>query len=164
MIADRTLGSVLPAPLPHDVVLRRAVEADVPVVLLLLAEDRIGAGRESTDLSPYLRAFAQIEADPGELLVVAERGHQVIGTLQVSLMPGLSRAGSLRAQIEGVRVAGPERGAGLGGAMIGWAVDHAREQGCSLVQLTSDKRREQAHRFYGRFGFESTHEGFKLTL
>lgn len=144
--------------------LRPALEADLPAILALLADDRIGAAREGSDLGPYLRAFRLIEADPGELIVVADRDGQVVGTIQVSLVPGLSRQGSLRAQIEGVRVATAERGTGLGAAMVSWAVAYAREQGCSLVQLTSDKRRTEAHRFYGRLGFEASHEGFKLRL
>lgn len=155
---------MLPVALADGVLLRSAVETDVPAVLALLAADRISASREGTALGPYLRAFRQIDGDPGEQLVVAERDGTLVGTLQVSLLPGLSRNGSLRAQIEAAHVAATERGAGLGGAMITWAVSYAREQGCSLVQLTSDKRRTAAHRFYGRLGFEATHEGFKLRL
>ncbi|MEU6700358.1 GNAT family N-acetyltransferase [Pseudonocardia sp. NPDC046786] len=146
-------------------VIRRAVEADVAAVAALLADDGIGAGRESADdLAPYLAAFATVDADPSELLVVAERDGAVVGTLQLSLLPGLSRRGALRAQIEGVRVAGTAQGAGLGETLLRWAVDEARRSGCALVQLTSDARRTEAHRFYQRLGFEASHLGYKLSL
>ncbi|MEV1292414.1 GNAT family N-acetyltransferase [Pseudonocardia sp. NPDC049635] len=146
-------------------VIRRAVEADVAAVAALLADDDIGAARESADdLAPYLAAFAAVDADPSELLVVAERDGAVVGTLQLSLLPGLSHRGGLRAQIEGVRVARAARGAGLGGTLLRWAVAEARDRGCALVQLTTDARRVDAHRFYERLGFEASHVGFKLPL
>lgn len=85
-------------------------------------------------------------------------------TLQLTFIPGLARRGALRAQVEAVRVAHEQRGRGLGGALLAWAVERARARGCTLVQLTSDKRRPEAHRFYGTLGFEATHEGFKLRL
>ena len=148
-----------------DVVIRRATEADLAAVVALLADDALGAGRESPeDLNPYRRAFDMIDADDHELLVVADRAGRIVGTLQLSLLPGLSRRGSLRAQIEGVRVASGERGNALGIRLMGWAIDRAREQDCRLVQLTSDKARPDAHRFYERLGFVATHEGFKLSL
>jgi GNAT superfamily N-acetyltransferase len=95
---------------------------------------------------------------------VAERHGEVVGTLQLSLLPGLSRRGALRAQIEGVRVARTARGLGLGPVLMGWAIEEARRRGCVLVQLTSDKARPDAHRFYDRLGFVATHEGYKLPL
>ncbi|GAA2807451.1 GNAT family N-acetyltransferase [Saccharopolyspora taberi] len=148
-----------------DVIIRRATGADVPAIVALLADDELGSTRESPDdLAPYEHAFAQIDADRGEHLVVAERDHQVIGTLQLSLLPGLSRRGALRAQIEGVRIAGSARGLGLGETLVRWAIDEARSLGCVLVQLTSDKTRGDAHRFYERLGFTASHEGFKLPL
>jgi GNAT superfamily N-acetyltransferase len=88
----------------------------------------------------------------------------VVGTLQLTLIPGMARRGALRAQIEAVRVRENLRGRGLGSALLAWAVDEARRRGCALVQLTSDKRRAEAHRLYGRLGFEASHEGFKLRL
>lgn len=145
--------------------IRRATEGDVPAIVALLADDGIGATRESPDdLAPYRRAFAAIEADPSELLAVAERDGEVIGTLQLSMLPGLSRKGALRAQIEGVRVSSSGRGLGFGETLMRWAIDEARRRGCVLVQLTSDKKRSDAHRFYDRLGFIATHEGYKLPL
>ncbi|MGB8994388.1 MAG: GNAT family N-acetyltransferase [Pseudonocardiaceae bacterium] len=148
-----------------DVVIRRATASDLAAIVALLVDDEIAVGRESPDdLTPYQRAFEVIEADKHELLVVAERNGEVIGTVQLSLLPGLSRRGAFRAQIEGVRVASSERGNALGVYLLEWAIDQARSWGCQLVQLTSDKRRVDAHRFYERIGFTATHEGFKLTL
>ncbi|MFD7655817.1 GNAT family N-acetyltransferase [Actinosynnema sp. NPDC059797] len=145
--------------------IRRATEADLPAVVALLADDVLGAHRESPgDLTPYRTAFAAIDADPSELLVVAVRGEEVVGTLQLSFLPGLSRGAALRAQVEGVRVARSARGGGLGERLVRWALDEARSRGCALVQLTSDKSRTDAHRFYEGLGFAATHEGYKLPL
>ena len=149
----------------NDLVIRRATAADVGPIVTMIADDQLGATRESTaDLTPYLAAFAQIDADPNQLLVVAERNDEVIGTLQLTIIPGLSRRGSTRGLIEAVRVAAPARGSGLGTTLIKWAVEESRARGCTLVQLTSDKTRTDAHRFYTNLGFENTHEGFKLKL
>ena len=161
----------LPCPLHvggEPVLLRRALRDDVAAIVRLLAEDQLGgqpdrAGTEA-ELAAYLTAFDAIDADPRELLVVAETGAGVIGTLQVSILLGLSRRGAARAQIEAVRVASGLRGRGLGRAMIGWAVAEARERGCAQVQLTSNKARGAAHRFYLRLGFANSHEAFKLRL
>jgi GNAT superfamily N-acetyltransferase len=151
----------------RPVTLRTAVRADVPAVVALLADDDLGRTRETPpdgDLSPYLRAFELLDADPGELLVVAVLDGEVVATLQLSVIPGLSRGGALRAQLEAVRVAGRRQGTGLGTALVGWAIDEARRRGCALVQLTSDKRRTDAHRFYERLGVRASHEGLKLDL
>ncbi len=150
-------------------ILREAVRADVPALVSLLAQDQLGAGRDgienAADLRAYEAAFEEIDRDPAHLLVVAETdAHPVVGTMQLSFLPGLARRGSRRAQIEAVRVAEAYRGQGLGSAMIGWALDEAVRRGCSLVQLTTDKKRADAHRFYERLGFVSTHEGMKLRL
>ncbi|MGW7683286.1 N-acetyltransferase family protein [Kribbella sp. NPDC054772] len=149
----------------NDVLIRRATAADVAVIVAMIADDQLGATRESVDdLTPYLAAFEQIDADPNQVLVVAERNQEVIGTLQLTIIPGLSRRGSTRGLIEAVRVAASARGAGLGSTLVQWAVDESRARGCTLVQLTSDKTRTEAHRFYTRLGFANTHEGFKLKL
>ncbi len=148
-----------------DVSFRRATAGDLSAIVALLADDDLGATRESPDdLGPYERTFAVIDADDSELLVVAERDGTVVGTLQLSFLPGLSRRGAVRAQIEGVRIARGARGLGLGETMMRWAVEKARARGCAVVQLTSDKSRPDAHRFYERLGFTATHDGFKLTL
>jgi GNAT superfamily N-acetyltransferase len=150
------------------VILRAARRADVPAIVALIAADQLGATRDGvrdeTDLGAYLTAFEAIDADPAHILAVAESGGQVVGTMQLSFLPGLARRGSLRAQIEAVRVAASNRGSGLGAAMMAWAIDEARRRGCALVQLTSDKSRTDAHRFYRRLGFVASHEGMKLAL
>ena len=148
-----------------EVAIRPAVEADLAAIVALLADDVLGAGRESPDdLTPYRAAFARIDADPHQLLVVAARGDTVVATLQLSIVPGLSRRGRTRSIIEAVRVHSGERGSGLGTTLIRWAVAESARHGCTLVQLTSDRTREDAHRFYERLGFTATHLGFKLEL
>jgi GNAT superfamily N-acetyltransferase len=147
---------------------RRARSADVPALVALIAADQLGAARDGVrdgaDLAAYTAAFEAIDADPAHILVVAESAGEVVGTMQLSFLPGLARRGALRAQIEAVRVAGSARGGGLGGAMMEWAIDEARRRGCALVQLTTDKSRTGAHRFYQRLGFVASHEGMKLAL
>nr|WP_221471838.1 GNAT family N-acetyltransferase [Amycolatopsis umgeniensis] len=129
----------------------------------MLADDQIGSTRDSTDdLTPYLEAFEEIDADPSHLLIVADDAGEAVGTLQLSIIPGLARKGALRGQIEAVRVRASHRGSGLGGDLMKWAIDESRRRGCALVQLTSDVKREDAHRFYERLGFEASHTGFKL--
>jgi GNAT superfamily N-acetyltransferase len=148
-----------------DTTLRRATAADLPAIVALLADDPLGARRESPDdLAPYRAAFARIDADPQQHLVVAERAGRVIGTLQLTVIPGLSRRGTTRSVIEAVRVHAEERGSGLGSELVGWAVAESRRLGVDLVQLTSDATRTDAHRFYRRLGFEASHVGFKLAL
>ncbi|MCB5276044.1 hypothetical protein BJG92_03599 [Arthrobacter sp. SO5] len=145
--------------------LRRATKGDLPQILQLLADDQLGSTRErADDPGLYEPAFEAIDSDPAHLLVVGELGGDVVATFQLSFIPGLSRKGSWRAQIEGVRVAEKLRGQEAGARMMQWAIQHARESGCSLVQLTTDKARPRAHRFYERLGFVSSHEGMKLTL
>ena len=152
------------ARLDSGVLLREATAADVPAVVALLADDPLGAGRESADLAPYRAAFAAVDADPAHLLVVAEDDGAVVGTLQLSFLPGLSRGGALRAQVEGVRVAAARRGTGLGAAMLRWVAGESRRRGAALVQLTTDTRRVDAHRFYERLGYVPSHVGMKLSL
>jgi GNAT superfamily N-acetyltransferase len=159
--------AVLTAGAEH-VVLRRAVPADVGAIISLIAADQLGATRDgvrdAADLAAYESAFLAVDADAAQLLVVAEADGRIVGTMQLTFIPGLARRGALRAQIEAVRVADGFRGNGLGSAMIGWAVDEARRRGCALVQLTTDKARADAHRFYRRLGFVASHEGLKLAL
>ncbi|MEU4143469.1 GNAT family N-acetyltransferase [Streptomyces parvulus] len=148
-----------------DLEIRRTTAADVPAVVAMLADDPLGAERESPDdLTPYLAALERLDADPNQHVVVAVRDGRVVGTLQLTIVPGLSRRGATRSIIEGVRIHADERGGGLGTQLIEWAVDESRRQGCHLVQLTSDKSRTDAHRFYERLGFSASHTGFKLQL
>jgi ADP-ribose pyrophosphatase YjhB (NUDIX family)/GNAT superfamily N-acetyltransferase len=148
-----------------SVALRRARAADVPAIVGLLADDPLGLTRETPgELAAYIGAFAAIDADPAQLLVVLEDAGEVVGTMQVSFIHGLSRGGALRAQIEAVRVAGSHRGQGLGRVLVTWAVEQARSRGCALVQLTTDKSRSDAHRFYEQLGFVASHEGMKLPV
>ncbi|MEU7014336.1 GNAT family N-acetyltransferase [Streptomyces sp. NPDC046385] len=148
-----------------DLEIRPAEQDDLPAIVAMLADDPLGAQRESPDdLTPYTAAFARLAQDPNQRLVVAVRGDKVVGTLQLTLIPGLSRKGTTRSLIEGVRIHADERGSGLGTRLIEWAVEESRAQGCRLVQLTSDVTRTDAHRFYERLGFEASHVGFKLSL
>ena len=148
--------------------IRRARAEDVPAIVALLADDELGATRESPDdLAPYQAAFKAIDADPNQHLVVAERDGQdgqIVGCLQLTVIPGLSRRAATRAIIESVRVGSTERGSGLGTTMITWAIEESRRLGVDLLQLTSDRSRTDAHRFYERLGFQATHVGFKLPL
>ncbi len=148
-----------------DVVIRRATSTDVPGIVSMLTDDEIAAQRESPgDLTPYQAAFAAIDADPNQVLVVAERNGELVGTLQLTIIPGLSRKGATRGLVEAVRVAASARGTGLGTTLLEWSIEEARARGCAIVQLTSDKARTEAHRFYLRLGFQNSHEGFKLPL
>ena len=149
--------------------LRRAAAADIAAIVALLADDPLGRERETAANgaeidSCYTDAFAAIDRDPNQFLAVADREGAVIGVLQLSFIPGLTRRGAWRGQIEGVRVATSERGTGIGRVMMELAIAECRNRGCTLVQLTSDKRRPDAHRFYEGLGFEATHEGYKLAL
>ncbi|HLZ65003.1 MAG TPA: GNAT family N-acetyltransferase [Aliidongia sp.] len=150
-----------------DLTFRRAVVADLPILVAMLADDVLGQARErAVDPlpEPYLAGFAAIEADPNQLLLVAERAGSVVGMLQLTVIPGLSHLGAWRGQIEGVRVAAAQRGHGIGEAMLRHAIGIARARGCSIVQLTTNKARADAKRFYEKLGFEPAHEGMKLTL
>ncbi|MFI1303642.1 GNAT family N-acetyltransferase [Streptomyces sioyaensis] len=148
-----------------DIEIRRATEADLPAIVAMLADDPLGAAREAPDdLAPYRAAFEALAADPQQHLVVAVREGRTIGTLQLTVVPGLSRRGATRSIIEGVRIHRDERGSGLGTELIEWAVAESRTLGCQMVQLTSDATRIDAHRFYERLGFEASHLGFKHML
>jgi len=147
------------------VTFRSARGGDVGAIVALLADDELGAGREGgAEDADYARAWAAIEADPGTEILVAERGGEVVGCVQVTVTPGLSRRGASRATFEGIRVRRDARGTGVGAAMMRRAIEIAREKGCAVGQLTSDRSRDGAHGFYERLGFEATHVGFKLRL
>jgi GNAT superfamily N-acetyltransferase len=147
---------------------RVATRADVPAVLALLEDDEITRSRMETvpeDADAALwRAFEAIDADPRSELVVADEDGAVIGTCQLTFTPSLSRGGAERMTIESVRVRRDRRDSGVGRAMMAWALDRARDRGCGLAQLTTDRRRVDAHRFYESLGFVASHVGMKRTL
>lgn len=148
-----------------DLEIRRATADDLPAIGGMLADDPLGALRESRDdLTPYVAALERLTADANQRLVVAVRKGQVVGTLQLTIVPGLSRKGATRSIVEGVRIHTDERGSGLGTRLIEWAIAESRRENCQLVQLTSDNSRTDAHRFYERLGFTASHVGFKLQL
>ena len=147
-----------------DLTMRAATAADLPAILRLLADDPLGKNRETAVEAPYRAAFDAIAADPNQEMIVAEADGAVVGCFQLSFLPGLSRRGAWRAQIESVRIDSSLRGRGAGQAMMEWAIARARDRGCALVQLTTDKQRGNAHRFYARLGFVASHEGMKLAL
>jgi GNAT superfamily N-acetyltransferase len=148
--------------------LRLAARGDVPAILALLADDELASHPERAghgdDLAPYLEAFDEMAADPRCDLYVATVGARVVGTFQLTVQRHLTYRGGRVAVVEAVEVASDVRGRGLGGAMMRFAVDEARRRGCHRVQLTSNKRRRDAHRFYERLGFVASHEGFRLAL
>jgi len=150
-----------------SVTFRRAGRDDVERIVQMLADDPLGAQRERYELPlprSYLAAFEAIEADPNNEVVVACVDGKVIGVLQITFIPGLTYQGGWRALIEGVRVDAATRSSGLGKALVEHAIERARERGCHLVQLTTDKTRPGAKRFYEALGFVATHEGMKRPL
>lgn len=143
----------------------RARRADVPALVGLLRGDVLGAQREGDDSMPYLAAFDALDTDPAHLLVaVRDEQDEIVATMQLSLLPNLARRGAWRLQIETLHVAAGLRGVGVGSAMMRWAANYGRRHGARVAQLTSDKRRTDAHRFYDRLGYRATHEGLKLRL
>ena len=152
----------------RDLVIRPATEADLPAIVAMLADDILGRARDNP--SPplddgYARALAAIRARPDHHLVVGELDGEVVATLQLTFIPGLSRKGAWRGIVEAVRVRADQRGQGLGAQLMAWAVAAARARGgCPFLQLTTDKSRLDAHRFYERLGFKPSHEGYKLQL
>ena len=150
-----------------DLQCRDATIAELPAVVALLAGDTLGEQREdpALPLDPgYEAAFAAIRSDPGQRLIVALLDGRVMGTMQLSTIPGIAFRGAWRGQIEAVRIAPDLRGRGLGEQLIAYAVEQFRAGGCKFVQLTSHKSREGAHRFYERLGWVRSHDGFKLAL
>jgi len=149
------------------IVVRAARQDDLPAIIALLADDDLGRGREdpSLPLDPrYGAAFAQVSGDPAHLLLVVEEAGRIVGYLQLTFIPGLTRRGALRGHIEAVRIAADRRGHGLGRRLLETAIAECRQRGCGLVQLTSDRTRGDAHRFYENLGFRATHLGMKLNL
>lgn len=150
-----------------ELIFREAVEGDVTSLVELLADDNLGQKREDSSMplnNSYLLAFEQINIDPNNELIVVEDNYIVIGMLQLTFIPYLTHIGSKRCLIEGVRIHKDYRNRGLGTEFFKWAIDRAKSKNCNLVQLTSDKQRPKAIKFYENLGFKATHEGFKLKL
>lgn len=147
---------------------RKATQTDIPVIVQMLADDALGQTREDfrTPLpDSYVQAFINIDNDPNqELIVVENEQREIIGTLQLSFIQYLTYQGGIRAQIEAVRIHKKYRGEGVGSQFFQWAIDRSKERGAHLVQLTTDKKRPDALRFYEGLGFQATHEGMKLQL
>jgi len=150
-----------------DLIFRRATEADVPAIIGLLADDILGSSREATgteSLAQYLGAFRAVDADANQFLLVVDDGTAIVGTLQLTFIAGLAHCGLKRGQIESVRVARDRRGERIGEKMLEWALEKCRRERCAIVQLTTDKTRTDAHRFYDRLGFLPSHVGYKKKL
>ena len=143
---------------------RYATREDVPTILTMLVDDSLGATRETDDMAIYFTAFDEIRADPRSDLIVGEQDGRIVATYQISYLPGLSLKAARRAQVESVRVASDLRGRGIGAMMMADAETRARAAGCSLIQLTTNATRADAHRFYERLGFTPSHIGFKRNL
>jgi GNAT superfamily N-acetyltransferase len=155
------------SPADPPLVFRLATRRDVPDIVRMLADDPLGARRESfTSPLPasYDAAFDAVDRDPNNELVVATLSDRVVGVLQITFIPYLTYRGGWRALIEGVRVDASVRSGGIGTRLFEWAIARARERGCHMVQLTSDKSRPDAIRFYESLGFVASHEGLKLHL
>jgi GNAT superfamily N-acetyltransferase len=150
-----------------EVSYRPAHRDDLAAIVALIADDGLGRGRERTGVAidpAYLLAYDAMAADPNQLMAIAESSGVILGYMQITFIPGLSRQGAWRGQLESVRVAAPLRGRGIGTAFFDWAIAQCRARGCALVQLTTDKGRPDALRFYERLGFVASHHGMKLGL
>lgn len=150
-----------------EIIFRLATRADLPSIVRMLADDELGSQRERyEDPLPqaYYAAFEQIDIDPNHELVVAELDSEVIGTLHLMFLPSISFQGRLRTQIESVRVDKKFQNRGIGSEMMKWTIKRATEHGAHVVQLTTHQSREDAHRFYERLGFKTSHLGMKLSL
>ncbi|RTQ92769.1 GNAT family N-acetyltransferase [Lysinibacillus telephonicus] len=151
----------------REIKFRTATEKDLESIVAMLADDFLGSKRERYEHplpTSYIKAFEAITSDPNNELVVACIGNEVIGVQQITFTPYITHQGGWRATIEGVRTSASVRGQGVGTELIKWAIQHAKERGCHLIQLTTDKQRPDALRFYERIGFKATHEGLKLKL
>lgn len=150
-----------------EIVFRAAVRDDVEAIVDLLADDHLGQTREDASRplnDRYVSAFEACDTDPNQLLAVVCDGDTIVGCLQITFIPGLSHTGQWRGQIESVRIAASHRGSGLGHQVFEWAIEQCRARGCGLIQLTSDKTRPDAIRFYESLGFTASHVGFKMRL
>lgn len=152
-----------------NLTIRPATRDDIATILALSiggnAPGRVNIDNaDEADNDDYQRAFDLIEQDPNNMFFIAELDGEKIGCMQINLLQGLAGRGRLRAQLEGVHIRADQRGQGLGGEMIEWAIAFAKSKGAGMVQLTSSKNRPEAHRFYERLGFDRSHEGFKLSL
>ena len=143
---------------------RLAQRSDVPALVGMLADDPLGAARETTDMTPYLAAYDAIAASPAQQLIVGEVAGRIVATCQLTLLPGLSRQGATRALVEAVRVASDLRSSGIGAALMAEAEARARAAGAAMIQLTTDNTRLRAHAFYERLGYEQSHLGYKKAL
>ncbi len=145
---------------------RKAQTKDLQSVISLLLEDKLGATRESKNSTDerYVSAFQKIDSDQNQYLMVVENDDEIVGTCHLTIMPSLTFKGSTRMQIEAVRVAAKYRGQKIGKWMFEQAVIYAKEKGASIIQLTTNKKRSEAKRFYETLGFEPSHEGMKLYL
>ncbi|MEK3785131.1 GNAT family N-acetyltransferase [Paenibacillus sp. FSL K6-1230] len=146
---------------------RIATVDDLYKIVEMLADDELGRMRERFETplpDSYVRAFEAIDSDPNNELIVSCLEEEIVGVLQLTFTPYLTHQGSWRATIEGVRTASSVRGEGIGSQLIQWALERAKERGCHMVQLTTDKKRADALRFYERLGFTATHEGLKMKL
>lgn len=150
-----------------QIVIRPARKPDLPAIVALLYDDVLGGTREDPSLpldTRYEAAFDAMEGDANQIMAVMEETGEIVGCLQITFIPGLARLGTWRGQIENVRIASARRGSGLGHRLMHWAIEECRRKGCRLVQLTGDKSRHDAHRFYESLGFKPLHEGMKLEL
>jgi GNAT superfamily N-acetyltransferase len=150
-----------------DVTIRKAREGDLAALIAMFAADALGGHGDTTApeaFADYAQAFAAIEASPDQALYVAERGGEVVGTFQTMVTTSLTGRGSSSMIIEAVQTREDMRGQGIGALMIGFAVAEAKRRGVRLVQLTSNAKRKDAHRFYERLGFKPSHLGFKMAL
>ena len=150
-----------------EVIFRLANREDLPALVRMLADDKLGSKRERSDdplPESYYVAFEQITHDPNHELIVAESNGEVLGTLHLMFLPSISFQGGLRAQVESVRVDKRYQGRGIGSEMMKWTIERARGRGAHIVQLTTHRSRADAHRFYERLGFKGTHLGMKLSL
>ena len=147
-------------------IFRKATAKDLTYIVAMLVDDNLGQNREKLDntlLDEYVIAFDKIDADNNQELMVVENDEgELVGTLQLTFIQYLTYKGGLRAQIEAVRIRKDHRGTGFGKQMIAWAVDRAKERKAHLLQLTTDKQRPEAIKFYEGLGFRSSHEGMKL--